>query len=79
VTMNYSQPLSAQELSQLQLGPIFRWNKGRKKERSQASSGGRTLRTGRSPWLALISYTTSAGISMAIWLGAFRVACHFIK
>lgn len=51
-----------------------------------------TITTGASPmwrhetaepvslnWIAILSYTGSAAVSLAIWVGLFRVVEHFVK
>lgn len=30
-------------------------------------------------WLAIFSYTASAGLSVAIWAGIFRLVSHLVK
>jgi hypothetical protein len=30
-------------------------------------------------WLAILSYTTSAAVSVAIWTGIFRLVAHLLK
>jgi hypothetical protein len=30
-------------------------------------------------WIAILSYSGSVAVSLAIWIGAFRVIGHFIK
>lgn len=33
----------------------------------------------RCNWVAILSYTGSVAVSLAIWMGVFRVIGHFIK
>jgi hypothetical protein len=30
-------------------------------------------------WIAILSYTGSVAVSLAIWVGLFRVVEHFVK
>jgi hypothetical protein len=30
-------------------------------------------------WVAILSYTTSAAVSVAIWTGIFRLVAHLVK
>jgi hypothetical protein len=30
-------------------------------------------------WIAILSYTGSLAVSLAIWVGLFRVVEHFVK
>jgi len=30
-------------------------------------------------WIAILSYTGSVAVSLAIWVGLFRIVEHFVK